>query len=190
MIFWQLFWTFIKIGAFTFGGGYAMIALIQSEVVDQRGWMAPQEFTDIVAVSQATPGPVGINVATYAGYTAARNAGHGQAAATAAAALASLAVITPPFALTLLVCRLASRRGQRPATRRAMHALRLAVVGMILAAAGILVTPENFGAWADAPRQVVISALLCAATFVAAYRFKTNPIALLAISALVGLVAY
>ena len=70
MIFWQLLYTFCKIGLFNFGGGYAMIALIHSEVVERWGWLSSQEFTDIVAVSQATPGPIGINVATYAGYTA------------------------------------------------------------------------------------------------------------------------
>ncbi|MBQ3851611.1 MAG: chromate transporter, partial [Bacteroidales bacterium] len=70
MIFWKLFYTFVKIGIFTFGGGYAMIALIQNEVVEKNGWMTTQEFTDIVATSQITPGPVGINTATYTGYTA------------------------------------------------------------------------------------------------------------------------
>src|SRR5574344_2674277 len=76
MIFWQLFITFLKIGAFTFGGGYAMIALIQNEVVVNHLWLTSQEFTDILAISQMTPGPIGINTATYAGYTAVLNAGY------------------------------------------------------------------------------------------------------------------
>ena len=76
MVFLQLFWTFLKIGLFTFGGGYAMIALIQSEVTVTHHWLTPQEFTDILAVSQMTPGPVGINTATYTGYTAVLNAGY------------------------------------------------------------------------------------------------------------------
>ena len=75
MILLQLFWTFSKIGIFTFGGGYAMVALIQNEVVTEKGWLTVQEFTDILAVSQMTPGPLGINTATYVGYTATLNAG-------------------------------------------------------------------------------------------------------------------
>ena len=75
MIFLKLFWMFLKIGIFTFGGGYSMIALIQNEVVEKQGWMTAQEFTDILAISQMTPGPVGINTATYAGYTAVVNMG-------------------------------------------------------------------------------------------------------------------
>ena len=67
MIFLKLFWMFLKIGIFTFGGGYSMVALIQNEVVEKEGWMTAQEFTDILAISQMTPGPVGINTATYAG---------------------------------------------------------------------------------------------------------------------------
>ena len=74
MVFIELFWTFLKIGLFTFGGGYAMIALIQNEVTVNHRWLTPQEFTDILAVSQMTPGPVGINTATYTGYTAVMNA--------------------------------------------------------------------------------------------------------------------
>ena len=92
MIFWQLFYTFCKIGIFNFGGGYAMIALIQNEVVENHAWMTAQEFTDIVAVSQMTPGPLGINVATYAGYTSVINAGYGAGWAVLGSFLASFAV--------------------------------------------------------------------------------------------------
>lgn len=69
MIFLQLFYVFSKIGIFNFGGGYAMLSLIQDEVVNKHHWMTINEFTDIVAVSQSTPGPIGINAATYTGYT-------------------------------------------------------------------------------------------------------------------------
>ena len=75
MIFVELFFTFLIIGAFTFGGGYSMVALIQDEVVLKHGWMTGQEFADLLAVSQMTPGPIGINTATYAGYTAVANSG-------------------------------------------------------------------------------------------------------------------
>ena len=69
MIYLQLFYTFFKIGLFGFGGGYAMLSMIQGEVVTRYGWVTSQEFTDIVAISQMTPGPIGINAATYVGFT-------------------------------------------------------------------------------------------------------------------------
>ncbi len=75
MIFLQLFIVFLQIGIFGFGGGYSMISLIQGQVVTQYHWMTMQEFTDVVAISQMTPGPIGINTATYCGYTAVHNAG-------------------------------------------------------------------------------------------------------------------
>ena len=75
MIFLQLFIVFLQIGIFGFGGGYSMISLIQGQVVTQYHWMTMQEFTDVVAISQMTPGPIGINAATYCGYTAVHNAG-------------------------------------------------------------------------------------------------------------------
>ena len=68
MIYWQLLWVYLKIGMFGFGGGYAMLSLIQHEIVDLHHWLTPQQFTDVVAISQMTPGPIGINSATYVGY--------------------------------------------------------------------------------------------------------------------------
>ena len=75
MIWLQLLYVYLKIGIFGFGGGYAMLSLIQADVVDRYKWISLQEFTDIVAISQMTPGPIGINSATYIGYTAIHNAG-------------------------------------------------------------------------------------------------------------------
>ena len=75
MIFFRLFYTFFQIGLFGFGGGYGMLSLIQCEVVYHHHWMSAADFTDIVAISQMTPGPIGINSATYAGYTALQNSG-------------------------------------------------------------------------------------------------------------------
>ena len=93
MIFLQLFYVFSKIGIFNFGGGYAMLSLIQDEVVNKHHWLTVQEFTDIVAVSQSTPGPIGINCATYTGYTAVVNAGYPVWLAVLGAVLASLSVM-------------------------------------------------------------------------------------------------
>ena len=72
----KLFYTFFKIGLFGFGGGYAMISMIQGEVVTRYEWLSSSDFTDIIAISQMTPGPIGINSATYVGYTAMVNATH------------------------------------------------------------------------------------------------------------------
>lgn len=77
LLYLKLFYSFFKIGLFGFGGGYAMISMIQGEVVNRYHWLTTGQFTDIVAVSQMTPGPIGINSATYVGYTSIVNAGYG-----------------------------------------------------------------------------------------------------------------
>ena len=189
MIFWQLFYTFCKIGAVNFGGGYAMIALIHGEVVERWGWLSPQEFTDIVALSQATPGPIGINVATYAGYSAVVNAGYGPWAGALGGVVASGAVVLLPVALMLLVSRLLQLHRANRYVASVLGALRLAVVGLIAAAALLLLTPANFGSLDGDAKQLVISVLIFVGVFVAA-RLKANPIALLLISGAMGLLVY
>ena len=101
----QLFWTFFLIGLFGFGGGYAMLSLIQGEVVEHYHWMTMGQFTDIVAVSQSTPGPIGINSATYVGYTALVNAGYEPYWGILGSFLATFAVVLPSFILMLLISR-------------------------------------------------------------------------------------
>ena len=89
MIYWQLLWVYLKIGMFGFGGGYAMLSLIQHEIVDLHHWLTPQQFTDVVAISQMTPGPIGINSATYVGYAVTQSV-WGAVLATVAVCLPSL----------------------------------------------------------------------------------------------------
>lgn len=190
MILWRLFYTFLKIGIFTFGGGYAMIALIQNEVVEKNGWMTAQEFTDIVATSQITPGPVGINTATYAGYTAVANSGGSPALAVAGAFLASFAVILLPFVLTLVVSRLLIRHKEHPIVASTLSVLRLAVVGLIAAAALLLLTPDNFGTPGTDLLQFITSVVLFAAVFIASYKFKANPILLILVCGAIGAILY
>lgn len=91
MIYWQLLWVYLKIGMFGFGGGYAMLSLIQHEIVDLHHWLTPQQFTDVVAISQMTPGPIGINSATYVGYAVTQSVW--------GAVLATVAVCLPSFRL-------------------------------------------------------------------------------------------
>ena len=189
MIFWQLFYTFLVIGAFTFGGGYSMIALIQGEVVNHWGWMTAQEFTDLLAVSQMTPGPVGINTATYAGYTAVINAGYPAWAAVCGSLLASFAVIVIPVALVLFVSGWLLRHTDDHRVASVMRVVRLAVVGLIAAAALGLVGTESFGS-VGLNKQFIVSVLIFAAVFILSWRYKKSPILLIVASGLVGLIVY
>lgn len=189
MIFWQLFYTFLVIGAFTFGGGYSMIALIQGEVVNHWGWMTAQEFTDLLAVSQMTPGPVGINTATYAGYTAVINAGYPAWAAVCGSLLASFAVIVIPVALVLLISGWLLRHTDDHRVASVMRVVRLAVVGLIAAAALGLVGTESFGS-VGLNKQFVVSVLIFAVVFILSWRYKKSPILLIVASGLVGLIVY
>lgn len=189
MIFFQLFYTFLLIGAFTFGGGYSMIALIQGEVVNHWGWMTSEEFTDLLAVSQMTPGPVGINTATYAGYTAVLNAGYPAWAAVCGSLLASFAVIIIPVALVLLVSGCLLRHTDDHRVASVMRVVRLAVVGLIAAAALGLVGVESFGS-VGLNKQFIVSVAIFAAVFIFSWRYKKSPILLIVTSGLVGLIIY
>lgn len=189
MIFWQLFYTFLVIGAFTFGGGYSMIALIEGEVVGHWDWLSAQEFTDLLAVSQMTPGPVGINTATYAGYTAVLNAGYPAWAAVGGSLLASFSVIIIPVALVLTVSGWLLRHKDEPRVAVVMRVLRLAVIGLIAAAAIRLMGSESFGT-VGLNKRFIASLLIFAAVFVLSWRYKKSPILLILASGLLGLIVY
>ena len=190
MIFWQLFYTFCKIGIFNFGGGYAMISLIQSEVVAHHAWLTAQEFTDIVAISQSTPGPIGINVATYAGYTAVVNAGFAPWLGVLGAFLASFSVILLPFLLMLIISKWLIKNRDNQNVSNVFAALRIAVVGLVGAAALTLISPENFGSWSSSPYQFISSIVICIAVYIAAAQYKKSPILLIFLSGIVGLILY
>lgn len=189
MIFLELFWTFLKIGIFTFGGGYSMVALIQNEVVEKYGWMTAQEYTDILAISQMTPGPIGINTATYAGYTAVVNSGLPQWEGVIGSLIASFAVILLPVVAMLIVCRYLSRHRDNPVVNSMFKVLRLTVVGLIAAAALSLLTTESFGT-VGLNKQFIVSILLFAGVFYFSYFRRTSPIYLIVASGLIGLVVY
>lgn len=190
MIFWKLFLSFCKIGIVNFGGGYAMIALIQHEVVEKNGWLTLQEFTDIVATSQMTPGPIGINVATYTGYTAIMNAGYAEWMAILGSFLASFAVILLPFLLMLLITNFLLRYRHHPRVDEVLKILRITVVGLIAAAALLLLTPENFGSWNQNRYQLICSVVIFLVTFIASSRFKASPILLIILCGIVGVLLY
>ncbi len=190
MIFWQLFYTFLKIGIFTFGGGYAMISLIQNDVVVENQWMTAQEFTDVLAISQMTPGPIGINTATYAGYTAVVNAGYSAPMGVLGAFLASFSVILLPFVLMLVVTRFLMKHRTNKNVENIFSMLRITVVGLIAASALSLSSVENFGSPTDDIFRFCLSIAIFIGVFVASYKFKKSPILLIIICGVVGYLAY
>jgi chromate transporter len=190
MIILRLFLIFCKIGIFTFGGGYSMVALIQNEVVEKYHWLTAEEFTDLLAVSQMTPGPVGINTATYTGYTVVLNNGGEPWMGVMGSLVASFAVILLPFIAMLLLCRFLAKHRDNPIIDIIFRVLRLTVVGLIAAAAISLASMENFGSWNISHKQVIISVALFVAVFVASFKFKKSPIMLLLASGAVGFLAY
>lgn len=190
MLFLQLFYTFFKIGLFGFGGGYAMLSMIQGEVVNRYGWISASEFTDIVAVSQMTPGPIGINSATYVGYSAVVSAGYAPWVGIAGAAVATLAVVMPSFLIMLALSRLLLRYMNHPTVKSIFATLRPAVVGLLASAALLLMNTENFGFPDTSSMQFGISLLLFAASFIAVWKFKVSPILLIILCGAIGGIIY
>ena len=187
MIFVNLFVTFFFIGLFGFGGGYGMLSLIQGEVVHHWHWMTTSEFTDIVAISQMTPGPIGINSATYCGFTAVHNAGYGYAMSIVGSALATFALMLPSIILMILISRLFIKYMNTSVVQSVFAGLRPAVVGLLGAAALMLMTKENFSAPDENPWQFWISVALFGATFVGTKFLKVNPIRMIVYCAIAGL---
>lgn len=187
LLFLQLFYTFFKIGLFGFGGGYAMISMIQGEVVTRYQWLTTSEFTDIIALSQMTPGPIGINSATYVGYTAIVNAGYSHAIGVIGSVIATVSVVLPSFILMIFISRFFLKYQKHPAVESVFRRLRPGVVGLLAAAALVLMNGENFG---NNSYQVIISSVLFAGTFIASYRYKINPILLIIIAGVIGYLCY
>ena len=174
MIFLKLFFTFFKIGLFNFGGGYAMISFIQNEVVHKQVWLSTAEFTDIVAISQVTPGPVGINMATYTGYSVTQSVW--------GAAVATLAVCLPSFILMVFISKFFLKYRHTKIVEDIFKGLRPTIVGLIAAAALVLCNAENIVDYT--------SILLLAGTFLAVWKYKAGPIFVLVASGVLGLILY
>ncbi len=171
MVYLELIYAFFKIGLFGFGGGYAMISLIQFEVVDHFKWMTMQEFADILAISQITPGPISINTATYVGFTAAGISG---------AVVATLAFCLPSVILMLLAVRFLFSNIENRYVQYVFSGLRPAIVGLIFTAALLLMNKENFPDVGLGESN--LSIVICAATFIASYFFKVNPVLLIVLA--------
>lgn len=192
----QLAWTFFLIGAFTIGGGYAMLSLIQNQVVVEHPWISEATFTDIVAVSQMTPGPVGINSATYVGYEVLYNATGSHCMGVFGSLTATMALMVPSFVIMLLIVRFYLKFKSSRLYKGTMDWVKPCVVGLIGAAAVLLtvqtvwsgfspsfhVVTDNFPDWK--------SWCLAAGAFVAAYWGKVNPIWIILAAAALGLLLY
>lgn len=187
MIFLSLFITFFGIGLFGFGGGYGMLSLIQTETVVHHGWISSSEFTNIVAISQMTPGPIGINSATYCGYAAVHNAGYGNLMSALGSLTATFALVLPSLILMILICRILMKYMKTPVVQSVFTGLRPAVVGLLLAATLLLMNSENFSSISENPWQFWISIALFVATFVGTKYVKINPIHMIFLAAYAGL---
>lgn len=188
MIYLYLFITFFEIGLFGFGGGYGMLSLIQTETVVHHHWLTSAEFTNIVAISQMTPGPIGINSATYCGYTAVRNAGFDNLMGIAGSATATFALVLPSFILMILISKMFMKYMDTPAVQSVFTGLRPAVVGLLAAATLLLCNEENFSSPISNPWQFWISIALFIATFVGTKYVKVNPIHMICWAAFAGLI--
>lgn len=174
----KLIWAYFKIGLFGFGGGYAMLSLIHNEVVG-TGWISNQMFTDIVAISQMTPGPIGINSATYIGYVV--------TGSVLGSIVATLTVIIPPFILVLLASHFISRHNDSAVIKGAFMGLRPVVVGLIASAALLLMNSENFG---YVTSERLISIVICIASFCIVYFTRIHPILVIVLAGIAGLVVF
>ena len=187
-IFVLLFWTFFQIGLFGFGGGYAMISMIQGEVVTRYHWMDMGQFTDIVAISQMTPGPIGINSATYVGYTALVNAGHEWYWGVLGSLIATSAVVLPSLILMIFISKFLMSFSHHPIVEDVFTWLRPAVVGLLAAASLCLMTEENFSTPSICPWQFWMSIAIFAFAFISQVIYKMNPIRIICLCGLAGLI--
>lgn len=187
IIFLQLFYTFFIIGLFGFGGGYGMLSLIQTETVMHHHWLSSAEFTNIVAISQMTPGPIGINTATYCGYTAVHNMGLSNTMAIFGSITATFALVLPSLILMLLISKMFLKYMKTPAVQSIFMGLRPVVVGLLAAATLLLCNVENFSLPSINVWQFSISIGLFIATFIGTMWLKINPIRMICYAAVAGM---
>lgn len=168
---WQLFITFFRIGLFSIGGGYPMLSMIYQEIAVKNQWLSPQEVADMIAISQMTPGPIAINVATFIGY---RQAGFWGAFFT------TLGVILPSIMLMLLISLFYIRLRSKAWFYAIMTGLRPLVIGLIIAAAWFTAKSAFVG---------IFGVIVFAVCFILSLKFKTNPILLMLLAAVAGIIA-
>ena len=185
MIYLDLFLGFLKVGCFAFGGAYGAIPLIR-DVVMSYGWLSDEMLTYMIAVSESSPGPIMVNLATYIGSNQAGFFG---------AVIATLAVVLPSFLIILLVTALLKTALKNKYVQAVLRGLKPCVIGIVLATGIFMVLKNCFGSMSDIfvnVRAVVTTALLVAAMF--GYKHlkkkKLSPIMLIVLSAVIGIVVY
>lgn len=174
MIYWQLICVYLKIGVFGFGGGYAMLSLIQFEIVERYHWLTLQQFTDVVAISQMTPGPIGINSATYIGYTVTGNIW--------GAVIATVAVCLPSFLMVLFISYFFVKFKNNKYVNAAMSGLLPMSVALIGAAALLLMNKDNFIDYK--------SILIFVAAFFLTWKYKVHSILMILLAGVMGFILY
>ena len=187
-IYLKLIWSYLKIGFFGFGGGYAMLALIENEIVGP-GWITEKMFTDIVAISQMTPGPIGINSATYIGYTAPLKAmpGASPLLGVLGSVVCTLVVIIPSFLLVIYAGHFIRRHRESEVVEGIFRGLRPVVIGLIASAALILMNKENFG---YESRDIVVSILIAIAALCVNLFTKIHPIFIICAAGVAGFILF
>ena len=170
MIYLELFWTFLLIGAFTFGGGYAMLPLMQAEVT-AKGWISNEAVVNFIAVSESTPGPFAINMATYVG---------SEMGGVLGAACATLGVVLPSFVIILIVAKCFDKFRSSKAVKGCMSGLKPAVIGMI----GTAVL--SIGKTVFVPAGLLVSIAIFGVMLVLVFK-KVHPIIIIILSAAIGI---
>ena len=187
MIYLRLIWSYLKIGLFGFGGGYAMLSLIEREIVGP-GWITEKMFTDIVAISQMTPGPIGINSATYIGYAAPLHAGYDNPLwGLLGSLICTFVVVLPSFLLVAYTSHFIKKHKESVVVRGLFMGLRPVVIGLIASAALLLMNEANFG---NETREVVISVVIACAALATVLFTKIHPILVIILSGLAGFIIY
>ncbi len=189
MIYLKLIWSYLKIGFFGFGGGYAMLALVQNEIVG-NGWITQQTFTDIVAISQMTPGPIGINSATYVGYVAPMQNLGGTVSpmlGILGSIICTLVVIIPSFLLVLYAGKYIRTHRDSAMIEGIFKGLRPVTVGLIASAAMLLMNVDNFGSTAS---DVSISVIIAIVALALNLFTKIHPIFIICAAGLAGFLLF
>ena len=188
MLFLQLFYTFFKIGLFSFGGAYSMFALMQDEIVYRQTLMSSAEFLNLMSLGQLTPGSTCINAATYCGYTVLHNAGMGAGMAVLGSITALIALLLPSFIIATVFCRLLMRYVKSPVMLSIMSGLRPAVVGLMLAAVSFgLFNKENFSSLDINPWYFCVNMFILIASFIGIAFMRISPIRMICWAAFAGL---
>ena len=149
---WKIFLTFLKIGAFTFGGGYAMIPLIQRESVEKHQWVTEDDILDIVAIAESTPGPIAINSATFVGYRAAGVLG---------SACATLGVVLPSFVIILALSFVLAQFQEVKAVQYAFNGIRAGVLALLVKALWSMYqkSPKGWAAYVVMGASLILTAV-------------------------------